>query len=215
MYALFQAIEDTITSGDVCYVNDGGFLLHKVVWRKGEIFSFISDKYVKYVQKYYGRKAIIVFDGYSEDIAKKSTKTSERLRQLTKPTSADISFEESISATMSQDKFLSNEKNKARLITMLKKKFQNAGHLVKQHEEDADTLIISTALEMASDYESVVIVDENIDLLIILTGIAYETQNVYFMKPGKGKSVKCLYSSTSLQDPTLAEHILFYHAFTL
>ncbi|XP_071574804.1 uncharacterized protein [Temnothorax nylanderi] len=215
MYALFQPIEDTVTSEDVCYVIDGGFLLHKVVWRKGEIFSFISDTYVKYVQKYYGKNAVIVFDGYSEDIAKKSTKTSERLRRSKKPTSADILFEESMSVTMSQEKFLSNEKNKARLITMLKKKFQNAGHSVKQHEEDADTLIVSTALEMASDYESVVIVGEDIDLLIILTGIANETQNnVYFMKPGKRKSAKCLYSSTSLQDPTLAEHILFYHAFT-
>lgn len=215
MYDIFSPIKEATFSGDVGYIIDGGFLLHKVVWRKGAYFSFICQQYVDYVKKYYKGEVTIVFDGYSEDAVKRSTKTAERLRRSTKSVATETLFDEMMQVTVTQEKFLANEKNKSRLIEVLMRKFQLAGYNVKQHEADADTLIVTTALELSGMHESIVIVGEDVDLLIILTGIAKEPhRNVYFMKPGKGKSPKWVYSADSLKNPTLARYILFYHAFT-
>lgn len=215
LYNLFSPIEEPTLTGDVCYVVDGGFLLHKVVWRKGAYFSFICQQYVDYVKKYYKEQAVIVFDGYSDDIVKKSTKTAERLRRSTKSIATETLFDEMMQVTVNQEKFLANEKNKSRLIEVLKQKFELDGFSVKQHEEDADTLIVTTAMELCKKHDSVVIVGEDVDLLIILNAIAKKQQkNIYFMKPGKGKSPIRLYSSDSLQKSALTRYILFCHAFT-
>jgi DNA polymerase III delta subunit len=39
---------------------------------------------------------------------------------------------------------------------------------------------------------SVLAIDEDIDLLILLTVLARHLQNLYFLKPGKGKTVENL-----------------------
>ncbi|KAJ8733220.1 hypothetical protein PYW08_001518 [Mythimna loreyi] len=81
--------------------------------------------------------------------------------------------------------------------------------------EDADTLIVYTALEESANYETVIIVGEDVDLLVILTGVAQERhKNVYLMKPGKGKSATSTFSSNSLKKEQLTAHILTCHAFS-
>ena len=50
-------------SSDVHYVLDGGALLQRVPWSKGETFEAVCERYVEYVSRRYG-KATIVFDGY-------------------------------------------------------------------------------------------------------------------------------------------------------
>lgn len=119
-------------------------------------------------------------------------------------------------AIVSQYKFLNNDKNESGLILMLKRGFERKGILlVKQHEKDADVLIIQTALERATDFKSVVIVGNDIDLLVLLTGIAEPIHsNVYFLKPGQGKVPKFLYSSRSCKQDFMTSNILFLHAFT-
>ena len=127
----------------------------------------------------------------------------------------DVLIDETMPSTTSQEKFLSNNKNKERLITLLMSTLQNVGYNVKQHKEDADALIVSTGLEKAIDYESVIIVGEDVDLLVMLTGVAEERHNnVYFLKPGKGNSEKCMYTTNSLKNKNLAPYILTCHAFT-
>ena len=42
---------------------DGGALLQRVPWSKGETFEAVCERYVEYVSRRYG-KATIVFDGY-------------------------------------------------------------------------------------------------------------------------------------------------------
>lgn len=214
MFNLFSPIEENVTEGDVLYVIDGGHLLHKVVWRKGDTYRDICNKYIHYIRKNFGDSVKVVFDGYPEAAADRSTKTSERLRRL-KPASVDVIIDESMPSTTTPDKFLSNGKNKAQLITLLKSKLLNVGYHVKQHKEDADTLIVYTALEDSANYEKVIIVGEDVDLLVILTGVAEDRhKNVYFMKPGKGKSATSIFSSNSLKKEQLAAHILTCHAFT-
>lgn len=155
--------------------------------------------------------AVVVFDGYSE--TEVGTKDMERVRRLGKqPAPAvEINFNESMVPTVSQGNFLSNSKNKARLIEMLKDKFTTAGLEHKQAEQDADTLLCQTAQSLASEEEVVVLVGEDIDLLVILVGTDTPS-NVYFLKPGRGKVVPFVYHPQTTIKTSLAQHILFIHA---
>ena len=48
----------------VHYVLDGGSLLHRLPWTRGETFESVCVRYVNYVTKKYG-KATVIFDGYN------------------------------------------------------------------------------------------------------------------------------------------------------
>ncbi|KMQ84206.1 hypothetical protein RF55_18200 [Lasius niger] len=172
LYKAFLPLTGDMDFGSSIHVIDGGYLLHRFLWHRNESFASICANYVQYVQTHYGSNAVVIFDGYPTDAAGKSTKSSERLRRSKTQTSADIHFEESMVATVSQETFLSNETNKIRLISMLKKKFEDSNFTVKQATEDADTLIVNTAISMSSSFDSVFIIGEDIDLLVLLTALA-------------------------------------------
>ncbi|CAG9769699.1 unnamed protein product [Ceutorhynchus assimilis] len=173
--------------GSALYVIDGGFLLHRVPWELRERFSSILNKYVEYVKKYFGSRSIIVFDGYPDDPGEKSTKSAERLRR-NKFMAANVKFDESLLLTISKDKFLSNEGNKKRMISMLIKKFSEENISVEQAAEDADITIVRRAMENATHSECVVVVGEDIDLLVIITALAPNSDSLFLMKPGKGNN---------------------------
>ena len=66
--ALWEMVkqEQTEPNGDdLQYVLDGGALLQRLPWSRGETFENICQMYVTYVTKRYG-KATIVFDGYED-----------------------------------------------------------------------------------------------------------------------------------------------------
>nr|XP_018912013.1 PREDICTED: uncharacterized protein LOC109040498 [Bemisia tabaci] len=195
------------------HVIDGGFLLHRAIWPKNETFLGICGNYVRFVQKNYSNKSTIVFDGYPENIGACSTKVAERARRERKKSSVEFIFDEDMTPTVSQASFLSNSKNKERLIQMLKSKFENSGMNVRQATEDADLLIVQTAIEKAPDYPFVIIVGEDVDLLILMTALC-KSNNVFLMKPGKGKRPQMMYSLDSLNDKSITESILFLHAFS-
>lgn len=113
--------------------------------------------------------------------------------------------------TVSQDKFLSNDSNKNRIIRMLKTKFEAANFMVKQATEDADSLIINTVISISSTFDSVIVVGEDVDLLILLTALSTRS-NMYLLKPGKGTILQRIYSTESIIDKTATDNILFLHA---
>ena len=214
MYEVFSPFSDTDIVGDTVYVIDGGFLLHRVVWQKGEIFSGILNRYTEYVKNHYKNSAIVVFDGYPENLAEKSTKCAERARRTITCT-REVVFDETMPAISSQSKFLSNERNKSRLIAMLITKLTNEGFTVKQAIEDADTLIVTTAIEESAKAKSVPIVGEDVDLLIILTALSGSSTNIYMLKPGKGNIENKLYTPSSMKfGSVVKDNILFLHAFS-
>lgn len=104
--------------------------------------------YINYVKNHFGATTIIVFDGYINSAS--STKTAEQCLRSAKHTSADILFDDTMTATVTQEKFLGNAKNKTRLISMLSEKFEAEGFTVKQATDDADTLIVTIAIEVSS-----------------------------------------------------------------
>ena len=61
----------------------------------------------------------LVFDGYPEGINVKSTKAAERSRRENTNLEREIEFNINTIITVTQDKFLSRNKNKKRLIELL------------------------------------------------------------------------------------------------
>jgi len=64
---------------------------------------------------------------------------------------------------------------------------------------------------MSSEYNSIIVVGEDLDLLIAL----FSSKNIYFRKSGKGKITEKLYSTHSFKFGKIsAKNILFLHAFS-
>ncbi|GBM21561.1 hypothetical protein AVEN_219717-1 [Araneus ventricosus] len=117
----------------------------------------------------------------------------------------------SLIPTVSQEKFLANPKNKDRLISILVNKFSSLNMACKKADEDADCLIVNSALALALTHPSVVVISEDIDLFVILIGI-FTFGHVYFLKPEKLKIVEKIFSPHTALEKTIADNILFIHA---
>ncbi|GBL84449.1 hypothetical protein AVEN_117208-1 [Araneus ventricosus] len=78
-------------------------------------------------------------------------------------------------------------------------------------DEDADCLIVNSALALAPKHPSMVVIGEDIDLFIIFMCI-FTFDNVYFLKPGKGKVAEKIFSPHTALERTIADNILFIHA---
>ena len=70
--AIWSLMPDEIIEpiGQSQYVLDGGSLLHRILWQRGTTYSDICEQYTNYLTRKYG-KAIIVFDGYENDMSTK------------------------------------------------------------------------------------------------------------------------------------------------
>lgn len=114
----------------------------------------------------------------------------------------------------SQQQFLANTHNKSRFISMLSEKLTTTNIFVKQANNDADVLIIETALEQFNT-NTTIVVGEDVELLIILTAQIPTNKIIYFLKPGKAQTPTKMYSSQSLNPYSKCkDHILFLHAIT-
>lgn len=136
------------------------------------------------------------------------------MRRTAKHSSADILFDAHMVPTVAQEKFLGNSNNKDRLITMLKNFFDTENISVFQASEDADKLIVSTAVEMTSKFTTVFIVGEDVDLLVLLTASSKNIGNIFLLKPGKKNAAPKFYNRHGIQVEAAADNILFLHAFS-
>ena len=86
--------------------------------------------------------------------------------------------------TTAQAAFLGNNCNKARLIDTFPLVLTSSGITVKQAESDADTLIVSTAFQMAEGSERdqpVVVVETDTDLRVILVARATSYMDMFML----------------------------------
>ncbi|KMQ87920.1 hypothetical protein RF55_12673 [Lasius niger] len=96
---------------------------------------------------------------------------------------------------------------------MLSEKLEAANVIVKQAQDDADVLIIETALEQSS--RNTTFVGEDADLLVLLLARTPSDRETFFLQPGKGKVETKIYSSLSFgQYKKSKSHLLFLHAIT-
>jgi hypothetical protein len=148
----------------------------------------------------------VVFDGYP---AKPGTKQCERSRRAKPIASLQVLFDRDTLNQVAQDKFLANENNKKRLIELLKTHFEECKIEVKQAIEDADVLIVQTAIDKSMSHK-VIIVGEDIDLLVLMTALGHSNGNIFFLKPGRGKTQDVIYGTTSYLHDT--KGLLLSHA---
>lgn len=121
---------------------------------------------LSYVKSHYGTNCTVVFDGYKN--SNNNIKSTERHRRQNINKGTDVFINESIDLQSSQEKFLSNDQNKTRLIVILTEKFLNSGVYVIQAEYDVDTLIVQTAIQKTQSCQKVVLIGEDIDLIVLL-----------------------------------------------
>lgn len=213
-YANFHHSNEITIVGNTTHVIDGGFLLHKVVWQSNLKIDAIVNSYVSYVKNHYAANSYIIFDGYPDDESE-STKSVERSRRQLKNVGREIAFDSNTTISVSQKQFLSNEKNKMRVIEKISSSLNAAGFRTKIAEEDADRLIVVTAIENArldSD-TTVIIVGEDIDLLVILSQLAQNSNNIFFVKESKGAKPREYYTADSFKHKSLQQIVCFLHAF--
>lgn len=211
LYSAFSSLPNTTKLPlNRTVVVDGGFLLHKVIWNRTDSFHEVCKRYVKFVRDHYGANVVVIFDGYPLDPEVRGTKSAERFRRCNINTSSDVIFNESTIAQVQQEKFLANENNKLRFISLLEKTLIEDNVTVKQAVEDADVLIVTTAISLAAEYDAVEIIGEDIDLLVLMTSLA-QGLSIYFRKPGRGGAPDKLFTTSSYKY-SAPENLLLLHA---
>lgn len=198
---------------DCQFVVDGGWLLRQITWPHGKTFSEILQLYRSYILRYFRDDAVVIFDGYKNDVI--GVKSYERLRRREKFVAADIDIGLDKMVTSTKDKFLSNVVNKFKFVKLLSEYLMSENISTKVAEEDADALIINTAVEMQSRRQSadkpIVVVGNDVDLFVLLIGLTPIEETIYFYKIiSTGKKQKSLYSTKDHKG--LRAFILFAHA---
>ena len=107
----------------------------------------------------------VVFDGYGDTT--KIVKAGEQCRRTTKTSStSDIIFDQFMKVPANQQ-LLANIHNKSRFISMPSDMLITENIAVKQAQNDAEVLIIETTIEQFNATNTIVVVGEDVDLLIL------------------------------------------------
>lgn len=132
--------------------------------------------------------------------------------------SPEIIFNEKTPVPDSQNNFLSNLANKQRLINQLKEKLECASFQALSAIDDADTLIVQTAIKEAYNSHTVVVVGQDVDLLILIIALCPLDKDVRFLRDVQGNIKERAYSSLDIQNSEVLynckNNILFAHAFS-
>ena len=208
------AIEPVMLS--MLYVVDGGALLHRVRWLKNSTFAAVVQQYVSYVMSKYGSTSVVVFDGY---MSGPSIKDHEHRRRNHRPgsTSPVILFHEHSPVVTNQQSFLANAANKSKFIDLLKLALCDAGCETVQAAGDADTAIVSAALEIAASRHCAVgVVADDTDILVMLVHHVVPSMSpVYFVSEAQKTAEQRRINISSLQQhigAAACQQILVLHA---
>ena len=137
--------------------------------------------YINYVTKRYP-KLTVVFDGYPD---KPSTKDITHMRRTRGVTSPKVTFNENMLCKTKKEVLLSNTDNKRSFLNLLSTKLCENGCTTINAKEDADVLIVQTALELANTCD-VVLIEEDADLLVLLCYHAdIHSNRIYFKSESK------------------------------
>ena len=204
-------ISDEVSSKPMVLI-DGGWLLHRMRWKKVASFGEIVDSYVSYIEKRFDLTTVI-FDGYE----KSTIKDNEHERRSSAKVSATMTPKPDMWAPENQDAFLSNANNKTQLIKMLAKHLEK-NHSVQISEGDADILLVKEAMNFARNAQSVTVVADDTDIFVLLVhhwkqGMA----SVYLHMEGRTtkKEQSRLYDikeACGIITPAQKDNILFIHA---
>ncbi|KAJ8877078.1 hypothetical protein PR048_021530 [Dryococelus australis] len=133
-------------------------------------------------------------------------KNAEQNRRYNAKTSVDIHLGDDTLVTIKQDHLLSKDKNKSWLISMLSAKPKDNGIEFTESSGDANTLIVSKAIEKCFMSDNVAIVGEYVDMLFLLTVLAPTEREIFL-----DKNERKVFSSKQLQESGLKNSILVLH----
>lgn len=214
-HALTKGIQYLPATSRGRFVLDGGCLLHRMSWPKKCTWRTILGLYSQYIQRHYGNCCVVVFDGYASG---PSTKDHEHLRRGLYSSAPDIQISADMPVYENQHSFLSNSKNVHNLIAALEEELVCHGHTVHKADSDADTLIVSSVLELSSDGTQVTVVSDDTDILVLLVyHVTDEMGQVYMQNVAKGRTqtnptVHNIQQLRHHVGPHITRHILFIHA---
>ena len=160
------------------YASDGGSLVHRIPWQRGTTYNDICRLYIDYVTRRYGH-AIIVFDGYQEELSTKYGAHERRTGGRTGPT---VDFTRNMAMKSKKEDLLSNKDNKQRFIRMLCQILEHVGCETRHTKGDADVLIVETTVQSAMSCETTLVGDDT-DLLVLLCFHVKEDYCEVFFKP--------------------------------
>jgi len=163
---------------DTVRIIDGGFLLHKVKWQQDLTYVDTVQLYVSYLKKFYGDPSvvIVVFDGYGNG---PNIKDHEHLRRSSK-CAPDVVFDQNRAVFKDQTAFLANEVNKQHFVAFLISHLQSAGYSVQQAFDDADTLVVSSALDVAKTRPVTVVANDTDILVLLVYHFSPDLHDAYF-----------------------------------
>ncbi|CAG2227751.1 unnamed protein product [Mytilus edulis] len=118
---------------NIVHVIDGGSLLYRIPWIKGQTFSQICMKYIDHIRKRFSNPTVVM-DGYNSS----STKDITHLRRSKGIQSNTITFTRDMPLRVKKETFLLNQSNKQRFVEMLIDTFQEHSIEAIQAKEDAD-----------------------------------------------------------------------------
>ena len=159
----------------------------------------------------YGRSTI-VFDQYTQ---RPSTKYQEHDRRKGKR-SPNVH----VTLSMTAQDFLTNEHNKNQFIVLVMEALESDGHCVKQPENDADMLIVSSASYSLPDLCPVVVVEDDTDVFVMMIyHCSSDMHNIYFFSEAAARSKKAMryISVRGVQQKIrcdLARRIIFLHGWS-
>jgi hypothetical protein len=205
-----KAVTDTINSSDF-FVLDGGSLLHRLPWLKGESFGAIGAMYADFVVKRFGtNNCTVVFDGY---LAGPSIKDITHCRRGNH--GATVSFTSVSIFSGRKEDFLSNTKNKHHFIELLAECLRLRGVKVICCEGDADVEIAKVSVVMSSE-ATTTLIGEDTDLLLLLLYYADVNSHPLSFRSDKAKKIRVfnILDIKRTMGPDLCACLLTLHAFT-
>ena len=160
-------------------------------------------------------RACIVFDGYDNGPCTKDHEHQQRAGKM----AAYVRLEDlQMIPTYSQEIFLKSDRNKVQFISILSEELTREGHDVRNSAGDANTQIVSAALEYAGDVDNdIVVVASDTDILVLLMLHWKEGMNIYMLAetPNKKDVDREFWKIENLvkkAGEVVTSHILFIHA---
>lgn len=144
------------------YFIDGGMLLYRVKWPANCNYANVFESYISYLKNHFGNNITVVLDCYDGE----SNKASERNHRALKVASKEYQFTKDMPVLISQDKFLSNYKNKSRFIKFLMEQLEKKSIKCCHGKGEADELIVDTSVKYSTELTKV-IVAEDVDILVM------------------------------------------------
>ena len=196
------------------FVIDGGYLIQRLVWKKGKTFSEICKSYVSHLKKHYGTDTTVVFDGYAS-----STKDMTHIRRANGKVGKTIILSLNNKLTVTKDKFLVNVENKTNFIAMLGDVLREEGFSVRNCIADADLHVVQEAVMIATNRPVCVIGEDTDVLALLLHHSSVEAENIYFTSEQKSNAksppkIWHIKGSKQTLGNNICENLLALHAIT-